>query len=174
MSGRVTGLPESLEPRRRGASPRQRWSVVAIIVVVSLGAITAWFIATKRGAPSVAGGVATVSGTSVESDSLAHAPAGVRIRVRVVNATDQRGLARRATLFLRDMGYDVVDFDGDRKERRDHSAIVAHAAHDDWGTRLQRAMATTVLERSTDTSRYVDFTVLVGRDWQPPAQPLRP
>jgi hypothetical protein len=35
-------------------------------------------------------------------------------------------------------------------------------------------MSTTVLERSTDTSRYVDFTVLVGHDWQPPAQPLRP
>ena len=174
MSGRVSGLPESLEPRRRSTSPRQRWTIAAIVAMVTLGAGTAMFISTRRGASGEQGVRADAPAPYVENDSLAHAPMGVRIRVRVVNATDQRGLARRATLFLRDLGYDVVDFDGDRKERREHSVIVAHGAHDDWGTRLQHAMTTTALERSADTSRYVDFTVLVGRDWQPPAQPLRP
>ncbi len=173
MTGRVSGLPESLEPRRRGASPRQRWTIVVIVALVMLGAAAARILSTKR-TPTADGGGGVASVASVETDSLAHAPPGVRIRVRVVNATEQRGLARKVTLLLRDLGYDVVDFDGDRKERREHSVIVAHGAHDDWGTHLQHAMATTLLERSSDSSRYVDFTVLVGRDWQPSAQPLRP
>src|SRR4051812_13782367 len=37
------------------------------------------------------------------------APAGVRIRVEVVNTTGIRGLGRRATRALRDRGYDVVE-----------------------------------------------------------------
>ena len=34
---------------------------------------------------------------------------GERIRVQVLNATTSRGLARRATFFLRDKGFDVVE-----------------------------------------------------------------
>ena len=37
------------------------------------------------------------------------APDGVRIRVQVLNATKTRGLARRATMLLRDRGFDVVE-----------------------------------------------------------------
>src|SRR6185503_7191863 len=36
------------------------------------------------------------------------APDGVRVRVQVINATNIRGLARRATQVLRDRGFDVV------------------------------------------------------------------
>src|SRR5206468_4691897 len=37
------------------------------------------------------------------------APEGTRIRVQVLNATAVRGLARRATMLLRDRGFDVVE-----------------------------------------------------------------
>ena len=38
------------------------------------------------------------------------APEGVRVRVQVLNTTETRGLARRATRLLRDRGFDVVEF----------------------------------------------------------------
>src|SRR5690349_21322762 len=39
----------------------------------------------------------------------AMAPGGPRVRVQVLNATKTRGLARRAMLYLRDQGFDVVE-----------------------------------------------------------------
>ena len=41
--------------------------------------------------------------------SQVRAPDGVRIRVQILNATKTRGLARRATMLLRDRGFDVVE-----------------------------------------------------------------
>ena len=41
--------------------------------------------------------------------SQVRAPEGVRIRVQVLTATKTRGLARRATMLLRDRGFDVVE-----------------------------------------------------------------
>ncbi|MFN8581863.1 MAG: LytR C-terminal domain-containing protein, partial [Gemmatimonadaceae bacterium] len=45
------------------------------------------------------------------------APAGARIIVEVVNATDIRGFARRATFVLRDAGFDVVRYANDTLRR---------------------------------------------------------
>ena len=98
----------------------------------------------------------------------------MRVRVRVVNGTDVRGLARRATFVLRDLGFDVVDFDGDAKAQRERTVILSHTNHADWAQRLQRAMSASAIEVSTDSAHYVDLTVLLGSDWKAPTQPLRP
>ncbi|HEX2721963.1 MAG TPA: LytR C-terminal domain-containing protein, partial [Gemmatimonadaceae bacterium] len=44
-------------------------------------------------------------------------PPGVRIKVEVLNATGVRGLARKATMFLRDRGFDVVAVGTAREQR---------------------------------------------------------
>ena len=111
---------------------------------------------------------------AARTDSMARAPKGSRIRVRVLNTTSTKGLAKRMTFLLRDLGYDVVDFDSDRRSPRTSTLILSHTAHDEWAQRLRRAVGMGAVETRSDSLRYVDFTVLIGRDWKPTAQPFRP
>lgn len=106
--------------------------------------------------------------------ALAVAPAGVRIRVRVVNATGRRGLARRATLLLRDFGFDVVEYDSERGTALDRTEIVQHRGDADWSARLQRALGAGQPVIRPDSLLDVELTVRLGRDWEPAAEPLRP
>jgi hypothetical protein len=99
-------------------------------------------------------------------------PAGTRIKVEVLNATTTRGLARRATFFLRDRGFDVVAM-GTSKEQRDNTLVLDRSGHPEWAALVARAFNAKV-EARPDTSRYLDVTVLVGRDFRPPAKPFYP
>lgn len=108
------------------------------------------------------------------TDTSARAPKGTRIRVRVLNGTTTRGLAKRVTFVLRDFGYDVVDYDTDNQGRRTETVIRSHTGHDEWAQRLRRAVGTGDITASKDSSRYVDFTVVVGSDWKAPPQSFRP
>ena len=66
------------------------------------------------------------------------APDGVRIRVQVLNATKIHGLARRATLLLRDRGFDVVET-GNVNDSRD-TTIVLDLSNNSRGIVLVTAM----------------------------------
>ncbi|HEX6316445.1 MAG TPA: LytR C-terminal domain-containing protein [Gemmatimonadaceae bacterium] len=100
-------------------------------------------------------------------------PDGVRIKVEVLNASGQRGLARRATFALRDAGFDVVRF-GNDDERRDSTLVLARSGRDDWAALVARALGGARVESRPDSSRYLDVTVLLGGDWRPPAKPFHP
>jgi hypothetical protein len=100
------------------------------------------------------------------------APAGVRIKVEVQNATATRGLARQATLYLRDRGFDVVSF-GNASEPRDSTLVLDRSGHADWAALVATAMKARA-ETRPDSSRYLDVTVLVGSDWRPPPLPFYP
>jgi hypothetical protein len=104
--------------------------------------------------------------------SDARAPEGVRIKVEVLNATRTRGLARRATLYLRDRGFDVVG-SGTSTEQRDSTVVLDRSAHPEWAYLVGRAMNAKVLAQP-DSSRYLDVTVILGTDWRPPAKPFYP
>ena len=117
------------------------------------------------------GGAAAPAEVAV--DSLALAPAGVRVRVEVLNASRRRGLARRATMYLRDLGYDVVA-NGNASEPRERTLVLRRAGDADWARRASRAVGGAPVEARPDSSRHVDVTVLLGRDWQPPPGPFRP
>jgi hypothetical protein len=106
--------------------------------------------------------------------AIAAAPPGVRIRVRVVNATGRRGLARRATLLLREHGFDVVEYDSERGTALDRTEIVQHRGDADWSARLQRALGVGQPVIRPDSLLDVELTVRLGRDWEPAAEPLRP
>ena len=103
----------------------------------------------------------------------AEAPAGVRIRVEVLNATRVRGLARRATMHLRDRGFDVVNV-GTSRESRDSTLVLDRSGHGEWAALVARALGGARVEPAPDSSRYLDVTVLIGATWSPPPEPLHP
>lgn len=101
-------------------------------------------------------------------------PTDTRIRVEVLNGTNVRGLARRASLYLRDLGFDVVRFDQDSTSGRTTTLVLDRTSHPDWARMLSDALEGSRVEAQPDTSRYVDITVLLGSDWRPPAKALYP
>lgn len=107
------------------------------------------------------------------SSPAIRAPSGVRITVEVINETSVRGLARRATLSLRDAGFDVVRYASDTT-RRDTTVVLARSGHLDWAQAVAKALGGAAVENRPDSSRYLDVTVLLGRNWRPPAQPFYP
>lgn len=98
---------------------------------------------------------------------------GQRITVEVLNATRVRGLARRATLTLRDHGFDVVAT-GTNPDRFDSTQVLARTGHRDWAALAAKAMGGGTVLMRPDSSREVDLTVLIGASWHPPAQPFYP
>jgi len=100
-------------------------------------------------------------------------PDGVRIKVEVLNASSVRGQARRATIALRDAGFDVVGF-GNADGQRDSTLVLSRSGHDDWAALVARALGGARVEARPDSSRYLDVTVLLGSDWRPPTKPFNP
>jgi hypothetical protein len=101
------------------------------------------------------------------------APAGPRIRVQVLNTTKTRGQARRATRLLRDRGFDVVEI-GTVGPTIDTTLVLDLSGHPAWADAAAKVMAPARTRARTDSSRYLDVTVLIGRSWRPPAEPLYP
>lgn len=135
--------------------------IVGLIAVVLLGAGTA--VSLRRHKPAA----------TVASAAESRAPDGVRIRVQVLNSTKTRGLARRATLLLRDHGFDVVDM-GSVGSQRDTTVVLDLSGHPDWAQRVAKAMGVARVETRPDTSRYLDIAVVLGATWRPPAGPFYP
>jgi hypothetical protein len=100
-------------------------------------------------------------------------PLDRRIRVEVLNATNIRGLARRATMHLRDRGFDVLEI-GTAGEQLDTTVVFDRSGHPHWARRAAEALGGARVESRPDSSRYLDITVLVGRTWRAPTQPFYP
>jgi hypothetical protein len=100
------------------------------------------------------------------------APKGIRIKVEVLNATKTKGLARRATSYLRDRGFDVVG-SGTETAQRATTVVFDRSKHPDWARLVGKAMRAPV-ETRPDSSRYLDVTVILGADWRPPPLPFYP
>ncbi|MEI8259178.1 MAG: LytR C-terminal domain-containing protein, partial [Deltaproteobacteria bacterium] len=96
-------------------------------------------------------------------------PDSVRIKVEVVNATDIRGLGQLATAWLRDQGFDVVTTTtAAEKDRRDSSLVLDRSGHPAWAALAAKALGGAGVAARTDSLRFLDLTVLVGRSWRPP------
>jgi hypothetical protein len=96
-----------------------------------------------------------------------------RVRVQVLNATRTRGLARRAMLYLRDQGFDVVEV-GTTSATRDTTLVLDRSRHPEYARNVATSLGMARIEARPDTSRYLDVTVLIGSTWRPPAQPFYP
>ena len=142
--------------------PRRRYGRIIVLGLILCGlAWIAWQLLALR--PSR-------NGNAAPDD--ARAPQDVRIKVEVLNATQTKGLARRATFYLRDRGFDVVG-SGNVVEQRASTIVYDRSAHPDWARLVGRAMNAPVVEQ-IDSSRFLDVTVLLGRNWRPPALPFHP
>jgi hypothetical protein len=111
------------------------------------------------------------AGTPVPDDL--RAPPGQRIRVQVLNATKTRGLARRATMLLRDRGFDVVDV-GTLAATRDSTLVLDLSGHPEWANRVAAMFGGARVMARRDSSRYLDIAVLIGTTWRPPTEPFYP
>ena len=102
----------------------------------------------------------------------ARAPEGTRIKVEVLNGTRTKGLARRATLYLRDRGFDVVG-SGTNIEPRATTVVYNRSSHPEWARLVARALNAPAVNLP-DSSRYLDVTVILGANWRPPPLPFHP
>lgn len=156
---------------------RRRWGRILLALLVIGGAgYGGWRALEALRTPGEGRkvGSAAESGQALAADfpADARAPAGVRIKVEVLNATTTRGLARRATLFLRDRGFDVVG-SGTVRERRDSTLVLDRSGHPEWARLVARGLNAR-MESRPDSSRYLDVTVLLGGNWRPPPLPFHP
>ena len=150
-----------------GSLPRRRLALTAGVLAALAAAAGTWSVI-GRESSSDPGRTAPLSVFHPEL----RAPEGTRIRVQVLNATRTRGLARRATRYLRDRGFDVVEV-GTASEQRDSTLVLDRSGHPDWSELVGRLFDAPV-EARPDSSRYLDVTVLLGASWRPPAQALDP
>ena len=164
-----------------GERPRYLRPGWLLLAAIALG-LTAWKgyprlrVVLSRSSATAAVGGGDASRLPAADDTLARPPAGARVRVQVVNATTVRGLGRRATFYLRDRGFDVLEVGTTRSpdERRDSTLVLDRSGHPEWARRVAHAMGGARVEARPDSSRYLDVTVLVGRDWSPPSEPFHP
>jgi hypothetical protein len=93
-----------------------RWIVLALLVLAA-GGTYAWRRASTSEASQALALFATVERV---------VPDSVRIKVEVLNATNVRGLARRGTFHLRDLGFDVVA-SGNSTEKVDTTVVIVRS-----------------------------------------------
>jgi hypothetical protein len=101
------------------------------------------------------------------------APDSARVRVQVLNGTKVRGLARRATMLLRDRGFDVVET-GTINDVRDTTLVLDVSGHPDWANRVAKLFPPSRVQARPDSSRYLDVVVVLGASWRPPTKPFYP
>ena len=146
-------------------SRRALLASAVVLLVVMFGA-AAWVIQARRSPtrPLV---------PALRPHPVRRVPEGVRVKVQVLNTTRVRGLARRASHLLRDQGFDVVEM-GTTGPLRDTTLVIDRSNHAAWAAGVAAALAPARVETRVDSSRYLDVTVLIGRTWRPPAEPLDP
>lgn len=145
---------------------RMRWIAAATVaLVVGAGVIV---VGLRRSSAPIR---ATSLGRLVAPPVMA--PANVRVRVEIINATRTRGLARRATRVLRDRGFDVVTYTTSASTQ-DSTVVLDRSNHMDWARLVSQALGGARVAARPDTSGYVDVTVVLGTSWRPPAQPFSP
>lgn len=88
-----------------------------------------------------------------------------RIRVEVLNAGGTRGMAARATDYLRDRGFDVVYYGNASSFGLDSTRVLDRTGSLEAARAVAGILGTGVPEVDPDTSRFVDVTVLLGTDW---------
>lgn len=143
--------------------------VALVIAVTALSgvALVGW---QARGSAAAAEPAARVR---VDRDTMRLVPQTVRIKIEVLNASGERGAARRAMLYLRDRGFDVVSV-GNASQKLDSSVVLDRSGNAEWAALALRALGGGRVEIKPDSSRYLDLTVLVGSSFRAPAQILYP
>lgn len=143
---------------------RGRWILLAVALAV-LGYFL-WSVASSGDSREDVFGAEDVRLERIVPDSL-------RIKVEVLNATSIRGLARRGTAVMRDLGFDVVN-SGNSSEKVDSTTVIVRSGRMEWGELAARGLGGARVIARPDSSRYLDLTILLGASWRPPTQTFYP
>jgi hypothetical protein len=138
--------------------------VVMVSAIVALGTVATGLLWVRAHAAEPGAG----SIRNIDSDTMLIVPRGTRVKVEVVNASGERGLARRTMHYLRERGLDVVSV-GNSKERLDSSVVYVRSGHSDWAVTAAKAIGGARIEVRPDSSRYLDLTIVLGARFRPPS-----
>lgn len=92
-----------------------------------------------------------------------------RIEVEVLNASGRQGVARVGTRTLRRQGVDVVFF-GNADTTADSTRLILRRGSRERAEELQKLLGIGKIEALPDSTRRVDVTVILGRDWKAPEE----
>ncbi len=96
-----------------------------------------------------------------------------RVRVQVLNGSDEPGLARLVTDQLREAGYDVVNF-GNARISTKTSTVVDRVGKPEIALRVAQALTINRIETRVDTALYLEVTVILGHDFTDKNRPKTP
>lgn len=110
------------------------------------------------------------AGGSVSSGAVGGPPGGARIRVEVLNGGGVAGVAGEATEVLRDLGFDVVYFGNADDFGRDTSSVLDRVGRIESARSVADALGIRTVLSEPDSNLYLDVSVVLGTDWNPPGE----
>jgi hypothetical protein len=134
-----------------------RWRL-AVAVLIVLGLIGASVLVWRRASRPAEPGRTRVAVRDIPGQ-------GERVVVEVLNASGAVGLARSATRRLRDAGLDVVYFGSDTSNTLDSTQVLVRRGDDGKAERVRRALGLGSVRAAPDSTRLVDVTIRLGRDF---------
>jgi hypothetical protein len=93
-----------------------------------------------------------------------HSLERARIRVQVRNGSGIPGAAAQVTEYLREAGFDVVDFGNAEGFDEPRTVVIDRVGDRDRALEVAAVLRGVPIRSEVDTSLYLDVTVLVGRD----------
>lgn len=93
-----------------------------------------------------------------------------RIRVEVLNAGGESGMARLATDLLRDQGFDVVYFGNAPAFGKDSTVVLDRSGRLEAAQAVGDVLEANLILSEPDSNLYLDVTVLLGKEWKPKIQ----
>jgi len=94
-----------------------------------------------------------------------------RVKVEVLNAGGQPGMAREATRTLRDRGFDVVYYGNAEYFTQDSSVVMDRVGRPDLARSVAGVLGIRTVRSEPDSSLYLDVTVRLGPEWIRPGPP---
>jgi hypothetical protein len=149
-----------------GSRAVTRTLIAGAFVATATVAAGVWHVRAQAAEPAHGAG-------RFDPDTMLIVPDNQRVKVEVINASGERGIARRTMHYLRDRGFDVVSL-GNARERSDSSVVYVRSGHADWAALAARAIGGARIEERPDTSRYLDLTIVLGTHFRPPSLILYP
>lgn len=89
-----------------------------------------------------------------------------RIRVEVLNGMGERGAARRATRWVREMGYDVVYFGNAGTFGRERTTVIGRTGEEADAREVADSLGVEEITVEPDPELYLDATIVLGPDWR--------
>ncbi|HJR53459.1 MAG TPA: LytR C-terminal domain-containing protein [Gemmatimonadota bacterium] len=156
----MTARKASARGRRSRSGCLETTALVLFAIVLGAFAASTWMRHLGGGEESAG----TQPAAPADSLSSARALERGRIRVQVRNGSGIPGAAGEVTEYLRDAGFDVVDFGNAEEFDEPRTVVIDRVGARDRALEVAAALRGVPVRSEVDTTLYLDVTVLVGRD----------